>query len=170
MSYPNKIVVSGYVPPPYSQISDINGIYTFSYLDTPAGTDESYPVYIKDTPINFPEGTSGPGLDYPAYNPPQIYVNVGGVERAWLINYAILAPWNPNLVLTSATRTSYRPPSLTWPGQWPGDPAADPAITWEGQPTMTVTAYNPVPPAPDPYAPWGGLSEYLRKRNILELF
>ena len=59
--------------------------------------------------------------------------------------------------------------SATWPGEYPADPNADPAIVWQVSVPFgvePVPVFSLTPPVPDPYAPWGGLQNWLRLRLL----
>ena len=162
MAYPNQVLVSGHT------LAYVNGVYTFDSLD-----QNNKPTYIRDESYVPPEGASGPGL-IPPYNPPRIYHNTGGVQRAWRMDYPLVAPWNPLLILSSGCATNYENPSETWPGDWPGD-TTDPVIVWGGQPNLTITEYAPTPQVSTFGLPadvaaliisrFGSVARFLRLRN-----
>ena len=95
-------------------------------------------------------------------------------ENGWTIRIDSGGPgfkiWK---ILNTVGQTAYASQSdqfasATWPGEWPADPAADPAIvitagTFGSNPVPTFTL---TPPAPDPYAPWGGFANYQRLRFL----
>ena len=95
-----------------------------------------------------------------------IQIGTGGPTVFWTITELPLIGGGP--FCNTIYSTNFAIPGPTWPGEYPGDPAADP-ITWGNEckgtgPAPTVTAGTP--PAPDPYAPWGGFDNYRRLRFL----
>jgi hypothetical protein len=111
-----------------------------------------------------------------AYLTPSIVLEAGGPTRFWKIYFAAPAPWNPLLMLQNGTVTNQVVGSETWPGEWPGDNTTDPAITWTGEPSLTITEYTAAPSGPTFGLPpdvvallisrFGSVANFLRLRNL----
>ena len=95
-----------------------------------------------------------------------IQIGTGGPTVFWQITGLPQVGGGPTC--NTVYGSNFAIPGATWPGEYPGDPAADP-ISWSNDclgtgsaPTVTAGAA----PAPDPYAPWGGFANYQRLRFL----
>jgi hypothetical protein len=87
----------------------------------------------------------------------------GGPNVFWQITGLPYVGGGPtcNIIYSS----NFNIPGANWPGEYPGDPAADP-VTWGNDCLGTGNAPVVSAPAPDPYAPWGGFANWQRLRLL----
>ena len=136
---------------------------TPSVTPTEAGTAVPNTFYVTDAGVAAANGTYTRGADSGGY--PTWTKTIAGdftvridIDGPGFINWKLKDNSGNTLYKSSGDNFA----SATWPGEWPADPDADPAITWEvtapfgvaPAPTFsltpTVTPTNTVTPTPTP--------------------
>lgn len=92
-----------------------------------------------------------------------IRIGTGGPNVFWRITELPYVGGGPSC--NTIYFTNFAIPGPTWPGEYPGDPAADP-ITWSNDCLGTGNAPTVTAAAPDPYAAYGGVTGWLRLRLL----